>query len=193
MERLGRDRGQAQLNRLSLRLFLQVAAAVFPFAGYGAEIVSFSTPTPAALEQGRSCMASLSFQVSEGFHIQANPASEEYLIPARLKLGSARGVVPGEPVYPPGSPYRLEGSEKTISTYGGIFTVEVPIEVFSSEKPGRRALKGSLRYQACDSKRCLFPAEIPVALPVEVVYGKRKWWRSLKPGEKPPSCPPYKS
>jgi hypothetical protein len=175
------------------RVLLGLAAVFFPRLAFGADpaaqVVSLSTHPAVALEQGQSCMSSLSFLVAEGFHIQSNPASEDYLIPARLKISSAKGVVPGEPVYPQGSPYRLEGSEKSISTYGGSFAIQVPVEVFSSEKPGRRVLKGSLRYQACDTKRCLFPAEIPVSLPVEVIHGKRKWWRSLKPGQKPPPCP----
>jgi hypothetical protein len=37
-----------------------------------------------------------------------------------------------------------------------------------SARPGLHLLRGTITYQACDNRSCLFPASVPVTLPVEV-------------------------
>ena len=65
--------------------------------------------------------------VSEGFHLQANPASEKYLVPTKLELGQDSGVKPEKPVYPSGRPHRLQGASSDLSIYEGRFEIRVPL------------------------------------------------------------------
>src|SRR5262249_17907169 len=110
-----------------------------------------------------------SVAVSEGYHLQANPASEDYLIPTRLELKNSGGVTVGKISYPPGKPYRLNGAEKDLQTYHGNFEIIVLLKASGAARPSKCTLQGRLHYQACDSKTCLFPASVPLTITVKIV------------------------
>jgi DsbC/DsbD-like thiol-disulfide interchange protein len=132
-------------------------------------VVTIQAPKPVTLAAGGVAEAPITVVVAEGYHIQANPASSEFLVPARLELKARGGVRPGQPAYPRGQPYRLAGTSSDLMTYKGPFEIVVPLKASESARPGSRILQGVLRYQACDEGTCLFPASIPVELTVRVV------------------------
>lgn len=111
---------------------------------------------------------SIPVTVMPGHHIQSNPASNPQLIATKLELVGPQGVVIGEPIYPPGKPYRLQGSPTEISTYDGVFEVKVPVTASAKARPGEGRIAGKLRYQACNDKICFFPQTALVSIPIEV-------------------------
>ena len=125
-------------------------------------------PTPVELREGATLEAAFPFTVAEGFHVQANPASDEFLIPAALTLDAGCGVKIGAAKYPAPTPYRLEGTDKDMATFTGTFDVHVPLTATRSAHRGRCVLKGRLRYQACDEKTCLFPSTLELEIPVTI-------------------------
>ena len=131
--------------------------------------VSVKTPAPVTLEPGASAQASLRLDIAGGFHLQANPASDRFLIPTEVKFDPADGIVPGKLVYPQGKPHRLAGADSDISTYEGSIEVVVTVRAEPTATAGDVELHGTLRYQACDEKRCFPPASMPVRLLVRVV------------------------
>ena len=137
-------------------------------------VVAIQAPAPVTLAAGEAAQARISVVVADGYHVQANPASDEFLVPLRIELRAGGGVRPGQPVYPPGRPYRLAGASSDLMTYGGTFEIEVPLRAAESARPGHHVLRGVLRYQACDTRTCLFPASLPVMLPVRVVAAPAK-------------------
>jgi DsbC/DsbD-like thiol-disulfide interchange protein len=145
---------------------------VTALAGEGAlPVVTVHAP-PVTLAAGGKGEARLSVTVADGYRVQANPASGEFFIPVELGLKAAGGVSSGEPVYPPGKPYRLPGTSDDLMTYEGTFEIVVPLRADASARPGSRRLKGALSYQACDSRSCLFPASLPFDLQVMVVAAR---------------------
>ena len=64
---------------------------------------------PVVVAHGGAAQAGVSVIVADGFHVQANPASAEFLIPLRLQLRARGGVPATIPAYPTGVPYRVEG------------------------------------------------------------------------------------
>ena len=133
------------------------------------ELVTVRAPASVTLAQGGKGQAGISVVVADGFHVQANPASAEFLIPLRLQLRAKGGVRATIPVYPPGEPYRVEGMPSELMTYYGTFEIVVHLRAEDSAQPGDRTLRGVLRYQACDDRSCRFPASVPVSVPVRVV------------------------
>jgi uncharacterized protein len=89
----------------------------------------------------------LALEIAPGWHIQANPASEEFLVPTEIRGegGEVRNVR-----YPEGKAVHLGFMEKPLSCYER--QVEITGEVSG---PG----KAVLVYQACDDARCLPPVE----------------------------------
>jgi uncharacterized protein len=84
----------------------------------------------------------LVLEIARGWHLQANPASEPYLVPTEVK-GEVREVI-----YPRGELVAAAFAEEPLSVYTG--RVEIAGEVGGT---GRVALT----YQACDDSRCLPP------------------------------------
>jgi hypothetical protein len=124
------------------------------------EIVTIQPLKALELQPGSHAEFQIDLQIVKGFHIQANPASEPYLIPTTLKLETMEGIKASDPVYPKGTAFQLNGSEKAISTYEGLNTIKVPFDVDAHAESGERILKGSLRYQGCDSRTCYPPTTI---------------------------------
>lgn len=118
---------------------------------------------PGAMEEG-----ALQLTVAPGFHIQANPASGPFLIPASLELRGGEGIRLRPAIYPGGEPYRLQGTNTDLMTYGSTTNIRLPVEAAKTAAPGTRVIHGALRYQACDERSCLFPASIPVTLTIHV-------------------------
>lgn len=133
------------------------------------ELVTLEVPKEVIIAQGESSEVSLEVVVKEGYHVQANPASNEFLIPTTIEDISVKGVSVGKPKYPPGKPFTLEGTSSPILVYDGRFYISLPIEVSPNTQLSQTKLTGSFRYQSCDAKRCYFPQSISFNIPFEIV------------------------
>ena len=152
----------------ALVLFLAMAAADTP------TVVSVRTSQVTEVSPGQSLGTQISVSVAKGYHLQANPASEDYLIATRLELKPVNAISIGKLRYPPGTPYRLSGADKDLKTYEGDFDIGFSLKVSQSASQGQHVLQGRLRYQACNSKVCLAPTSVPITLTVAVLPAKAK-------------------
>ena len=132
-----------------------------------AEIVTAKTSS-VACPIGASREIVIQVSVKSGYHIQSNPASDMFLIPTVLELKTENGIMAGSPVYPPATPFRLNGTLLELSTYLGFFPIKILIEATTQARPGKYHLTGKLSYQACDSISCRMPRSINVSIPVEI-------------------------
>jgi hypothetical protein len=91
----------------------------------------------------------LALEVAPGWHLQANPPSESFLVATTLAAEGAelRGVA-----YPEGEPLRAAFSARPVQAYRG--RVEITGEVAPARDGGARLI---LTYQLCDDRRCLPP------------------------------------
>ncbi|MEW6753966.1 MAG: DUF255 domain-containing protein [Candidatus Latescibacterota bacterium] len=121
---------------------------------------------------GRAFTIAVRLEVAPGWHINANPASYDFLIPTTVQLASdpLASDLPVEVVsvdYPPAGVFRPAFADDSLSVYSGRVVVQVTLRLGAAAPPGasgRLALR--LGYQACDETQCLAPAEVIV--PVEV-------------------------
>jgi hypothetical protein len=134
-------------------------------------IVAVDAIPDVSLHHGETTSVAVSITVADGYHVQANPASGEFLVPLELQLDPVEGLGFGAAEYPKATPYRLENSEDILKTYEGTFAVNVPITAL---KAGALDVSGKVRYQACDSKRCLFPSTVPFAFKIIVAQKSSK-------------------
>jgi uncharacterized protein YyaL (SSP411 family) len=93
--------------------------------------------------------------IGEGWHVNANPAGQPFLVP--LVLSGAAGSV-RRLAYPEATPLPASLAPEPVPTYSG--RIEVRGEVAVAGGPPVL----SLTYQACDASRCLPPATLEVAL-----------------------------
>lgn len=150
-------------------LILLPVLTYLTFAVESGSIVEVHIPRNIEVPVGSPVEVCLSIDVAEGFHLQANPPSEETLIATELKLQPHPEVTIGSPVYPKSKPIRLQGSNSDLAVYDGTFEIAVPLEVAPRSDGGTISLKGQLHYQACDDERCFFPTSTPVELEIRAV------------------------
>lgn len=138
-----------------------------PSAG---DIVSIGPIPTVTLRAGESTTVDVPVIIRKGFHVQSNPAGNEFLVPLQLQLEHADGIKCGSPDYPEGRPYRLEGTEEDLMTYTGTISVKVNMKAAASASNGGRLIKGDLNYQACDARNCFFPTSTPVEITLVVSH-----------------------
>jgi DsbC/DsbD-like thiol-disulfide interchange protein len=85
-----------------------------------------------------------------------------------LEIEAVDGIEFGDPVYPKGQPYRLQGTDEDLSTYQGDIEIVVAVTATEAAPVGRRDIHGELRFQACNSQVCLFPASVAVTLSIDI-------------------------
>lgn len=133
-----------------------------------ADVLSVRPPAAILATAGQDAIAAIQVAVKHGYHVQANPVRNPSLIPIVLDVKPDRTVVPGSPIYPSAKTMRLNGSEEDLVVYDGTFVIRLPLKIAPDAQRGRVPLSGTLRYQACDDRHCLFPVTLPVNLVVEV-------------------------
>ncbi|HXI85634.1 MAG TPA: cytochrome c biogenesis protein CcdA [Verrucomicrobiae bacterium] len=112
--------------------------------------------------------------VAEHWHINANPANAEGLIPTTLTLPSAASIVIDRIVYPKGATTRVSWSDEPVALYTGNAIIFAEGHVSADAKPGPVKLEGSLRYQACNDQVCIAPKTIPIAIETEVTPASQR-------------------
>ena len=117
---------------------------------------------------GESNRIEIEVSVKEGYHIQANEVNDEALIPTTLQIENNAFLVISKQEFPPGKQFKLEGADNLLDVYDGEFRIKLFLEPVQPAAESKHVLKARLRYQACDSKRCLFPRTIDFLIPVEV-------------------------
>ena len=90
------------------------------------------------------------------FHINANPASQDYLIPTTLNITNK---TPLRVIYPHPVSFAPKFAEHPIEVYQG--RIEIIAKLPASSGPAPR-LFGTLTVQACTDRICLPPADLPL-------------------------------
>jgi hypothetical protein len=130
--------------------------------------VTIGAVAPVRIFVGHETTITIPVRVADGHRVQANPASNEFLVPLQLEFEEVDGLVFGPAVYPKSEPYLLHGSEEVLETYVGELEVEMWVSATEGAAPGEYRASGELRFQACNSRMCLFPSSVPVELSLVV-------------------------
>ncbi len=165
-----------QLTAMFVAAALDVVGALVVVAALGAaplalalDVVTVEPVATASARPGSSVQAALQVRVKSGYHVQANPAANASLIPITLSVDPSSMLTSDPPVYPSPRRMRLPGDTDDLLVYDGTFPIVVPLKVARNASPGDKlAVRGTLRYQACDDSHCLFPASVPVLITVAV-------------------------
>jgi hypothetical protein len=95
----------------------------------------------------------ITMHIDSGYHINANPASEEYLIPTSIAFD---GVAPERIVYPPATRFKPAFADEPIDVYEGSVVVTATFPAGA----GAHDLGFTVTAQACTKEICLPPRDI---------------------------------
>ncbi len=132
-----------------------------------AEMVRVEAPGVEA-RRGASAGGEVRLSVARGFHVNANPASEKYLIPTELKVEPAEGIEVGAVAYPESLTKQFSFADKPLAVYEGEVRIKFAFKVRPGARPGAHTLRARVRYQACDDAQCYPPKTVETTVSVRV-------------------------
>ncbi|HEY6182977.1 MAG TPA: protein-disulfide reductase DsbD domain-containing protein [Terriglobales bacterium] len=137
--------------------------------GRKAPSVTVVDPGITTAVRGKATNIDLFFRISQGFHVNSNKPRSEYLIPTTLRLTAPTDIVIGVINYPAGieKSFPFAPNDK-MSVYGSQFVISFAIRPLATVIPGKYAVHGVLKYQACDDATCYPPKQVPVNFLVKV-------------------------
>jgi hypothetical protein len=101
--------------------------------------------------------ATTNSMIDVGYHINANPASLDYLIPTTVRVP---GAAQAKTSYPQGTVFQPKFLSEGLSVYEG--TVVINVELPKGALVSRENLPIEIEVQACTDEICLPPATISV-------------------------------
>ena len=151
--------------------FVLASCCAFAQEGFGpkgpAVIVA---PVPlVTVVQGRSGTVPIQFRVISGYHINSNRPKSEFLIPTVLKVDATTDIAITGTTYPEGKDMSFAfAPDEKLNVYTGDFGVNVRVRPLRSVQKGKYAIRGTLKYQACDNAACYPPKQLPITFDMQV-------------------------
>jgi hypothetical protein len=154
----------------SLLLICLVATFVFAQSMEDKPYVIMAPVGSVQVHAGATKDINLAFRVGSEYHINSHTPNSPLLIPTVLKLDTTAPVTLGDVKYPAGkdTSFAFSGDEK-LNVYSGDFAIDAFVKAPANASAGNYAVKGTLRFQACDHSACYPPRNIPVEFQVTVV------------------------
>jgi len=127
---------------------------------------------PDRVAPGEPVEVSVTLWIREGWHIQANPASLDFLVPTTLTASVEGRATSFAPRYPPGSMIPIAPGNGPVSVYENQVVLEGTLRIDGAgSETGSGVVTVSIMAQGCDATgRCLAASTIEVGLPFE--YGR---------------------
>jgi uncharacterized protein len=104
----------------------------------------------------------ITLDVEPGYHINANPASFDFLIPTSVTFADVRPV---EIRYPAPKLFKSSFAPDALDVYEG--TVQVVAKMESSALNGLQTVSAVINTQACTETACLPPSRIPLTINID--------------------------
>lgn len=142
------------------------------FSEHRAPSVKLEAAPVTNITRGKAGNVTLHFQVENGYHVNSNTPSAEFLIPTALRLTAPTDIVIGKITYPKGQEMSFDfAPDEKLSVYNGGFDIGVVVRPLMGVVAARYAVHGQLKYQACDKAACYPPKQLPVDFGIQVLKG----------------------
>ena len=116
-----------------------------------------------AAQQGGIFNVILQLNIAEGWHINANLAGQDNLIPTTVTVDTDTPMEIVDVAYPKGRSVHFEFSSEPLNVYEGNLTIPLKLRLKSNiEKNTQVTLK--LTYQSCNETECLLPQTLDISL-----------------------------
>jgi DsbC/DsbD-like thiol-disulfide interchange protein len=117
---------------------------------------------------GETFQAALRLVIGPGWHVNANPVNDDFLIPTTVEIGGEGRFKALDTVYPEPVLARLPFSEADVALYSESALIGVLLRADDGLAPGNYVLKGTVTWQACNDVSCLPPETRGVEIEIVV-------------------------
>lgn len=117
---------------------------------------------PTAAKPGDKCELVVTLDIKEGWHVNANPAGVEFLIPTQVEV-QGKGIEIAGIIYP--EPTRKADAEGgMLPVYQGRVNIAVQLKLPAKGKK-RPSLKAMVRFQPCSGTTCHKVEDVSIVIP----------------------------
>lgn len=120
------------------------------------------------LVQGEPALLAVELQIAHGFHVNAHPASADWLVPTTVSVEGVEGLRVAGVGYPEAHERRFPFFDGALRVWEGSVVAGLQLEVDADAPVGEHTLRIRVDYQACDDAVCYSPARADAWLPVEL-------------------------
>lgn len=172
---------ESNLNKVDLKiasiffLGLLLFMAHVNISAQEEEILKIKTCiSKSGIHPGETFKVAVAATISPGWHIHAHELVDEFLIPTELTLEGKEKIEIIKYSYPEPRMEKFEYSESALQIYDGEVILGALVKADASIELGSHKIKGSLNFQACDSRSCLPPKKIEFEISFKVVPASQK-------------------
>lgn len=130
------------------------------------ERVSVGQPTKVVGKRNDSVQAKIPVSILEGYHVNSNTPSDEYLIPLKVSWTSMGALEGGQVSYPKAE--KITVGDQSLSVFTGKFDLTASFKVSPKAPAGPGIASGKLSFQACNNKMCFPPKSVEFNVPYQV-------------------------
>ncbi len=123
---------------------------------------------------GSTFKVAVTLKIEEGWHINSNTPTYDYLIGTVLDLQQREGVIITDLRYPEGKKLKFGFADDSLSVYEGSPTIFFTVKLSEKTPIGKDTLRSKLQVQACNNQVCIAPASVDVLIPIEIVAATEK-------------------
>ena len=131
-------------------------------------VVNVGAPEKLVGKRDQVLTADFLIQVKNGYHVNSNSPSDEFLIPLKFTWNEDRREGAGSRVIRSRKWRSSQFSAKPMSVFQGDFKTQAKFKINSTAPSGLSHLTGKLRYQACNERMCLPPRTLEIKVPLEI-------------------------
>ncbi|HKP73350.1 MAG TPA: protein-disulfide reductase DsbD domain-containing protein [Pyrinomonadaceae bacterium] len=121
-----------------------------------------------ALSAGGKAQGAVRLSIAGGYHVNANPAAEEFLIPTTLEVAPEPGITVSKIVYPKPLTKKFSFNKDPLAVYEGDAAITFALGAARDAAKGAHTLRARVRVQPCDDEKCYPPTTIETSIPVQV-------------------------
>ncbi|MBN1349134.1 thioredoxin family protein [candidate division KSB1 bacterium] len=136
-----------------------------------ARILTAKAKAPADVRAGEKATLRIDFTIADEWHINSHKPRDEFSIPTVLLIDSTAGLNIHKIEYPQEKIIKFGFANTEISVYDGTETILCEFSFSESYPPGSTQIQAKLKYQGCNDKTCLPPADTLLIVNLQVNAG----------------------
>jgi len=121
------------------------------------------------MARGATARLAVEVEMLPGMHVNANPATHDWMIPIEASVAGVDGIEVLDAFYPEAESRKFPYDDAPYLVYEGRFVIGLVIAVAAHVPPSGPMLEIVVDYQACNDEACFAPAAARFELPVLIV------------------------
>ena len=130
------------------------------------ERVTVGQPQKVAGKRNDAVQTKIPVSILDGYHVNSNTPSDEYLIPLKVTWTSLGALEGGQVTYPKAE--KITVGDQSLSVFTGKFDLAVSFKVAANAPAGPGIATGNLKFQACNNRMCFPPKSVEIDVPYQV-------------------------